>query len=466
MKDTKRRIEAFSFFDYTGIARHLSKMAEKGWLIEKISNFGWVYRRIEPKKLTFSVCYYPKASEFDPEPTEEQKEFHEFCEHTGWVLAATSAQMQIFYNERENPVPIETDPALEIGTLHAAAKKSYIPAWSVLLLISVMNGALFVSRLLGDFIGLLASAANLFTGFGWLMLFILCVMELCGYFIWHKKAVKTAERGEYLETHSHSRIQKIIFATVMIGFAYWLLNIVLLGKPIMRTVGLLMVLIIAAQLVLVNGVKELLKRKKAPRGVTRTLTFLSSFVFAFAMMGAITFSVLRASQSGYFERDQETYEYNGATFTVYKDEIPLTVEDLINIQYDGYVRSRTGDESLLLGRFVMRQHPRFDAENYKDMPALEYTITEVKLPFLYEFCKNSLLNERKDEVADGQVVFAEHYEQADAAPWQANEAYQLYWSSGYLNKYLLCYDKRIVEITFFWEPTAEQMAIVADKLSE
>ena len=90
MKDTKRRIETFSFFDYTNIALHLTKMAEKGWLLEKISSFGWTYRRTAPKKLTFCVCYYPKASEFDPEPT---KEFHDFCEHTGWILAVTSAQM-------------------------------------------------------------------------------------------------------------------------------------------------------------------------------------------------------------------------------------------------------------------------------------------------------------------------------------------------------------------------------------
>ena len=41
MKDTKRRIETFSFFDHTGIARHLAKMAGKGWLLEKISNLGW-----------------------------------------------------------------------------------------------------------------------------------------------------------------------------------------------------------------------------------------------------------------------------------------------------------------------------------------------------------------------------------------------------------------------------------------
>ena len=465
MRDTKRRIEAFSFFDYTGIARHLTKMAGKGWLLEKISNFGWKYRRIAPKKLTFSVCYFPKASDFDPEPTEEQKEFHDFCEHTGWVLAAASAQMQIFYNERTDPVPIETDPVLEIGAIHAAAKRSYLPAWFVLLLISILKGAMFLSSLLRDIIGLLAGALSLFSGVAWFMLFILCVMELGGYFIWRRKAVKAAERGELLETHSHSRIQKIILGVVLIGYVYWFVSGALTGDALFVTVALIMLLYTAALIVLVNGVKELLKRKKAPRGVNRTLTLLSSFVLAFAMMGLITFGVLRAAQNGFFEQDKETYEYNGATFTIYMDELPLTVEELLDIQYDGYIRERQSDESLLLGRFVMRQHPRFDAEHYREMPDLNYTITEVKLPFLYDLCRNSLLKDRQDEIVDGQVVFAEHYDQIDAAPWRANEAYRLYWSGGYIEHYLLCYENRIVEISFSWEPATRQMAIVADKLS-
>ena len=465
MRNTKRRLEAFSFFDHTGIARHLSKMAEKGWLIEKISNFGWVYRRIEPKKLTFSVCFYPKASDFDPEPTPEQKEFHDFCEYAGWALAATSAQMQIFYSERENPLPIETDPALEVQTIHAAAKRSYLPVWLLMLLLSLLNGAMFVSTLQGDFIGLLASAMGLFSGVVWSLLLVICVIEVCGYFVWHKKAVKAAERGEFLDTRSHVRVQKAIFAVVMIGFAYWLVTTVLLGTPLMRTLALVMVAYSTVLILLVNGTKEQLKRWKAPRGVNRTVTILVDFVLAFAMMGAITYGVLRASRSGFFDRGLETYEYNGATFTVYHDELPLTVEDLLDIRYDGYIKEHRSEESLLLSQFVMRQHPRFDAEHYKEMPNLEYTITEVRLPFLYEFCKNSLLNERKDEVVNGQVVFAEHYDPVDPAPWRANEAYQLYWSSGYLDKYLLCYESRIIELSLFEEPTPEQMAIAAEKLA-
>ena len=147
------------------------------------------------------------------------------------------------------------------------------------------------------------------------------------------------------------------------------------------------------------------------------------------------------------------------------DELPLTVEDLLDIKYSGYIRERRSDESLLMGQFVMRQHPRFDAEHFSEMPDLEYTITEIRLPFLYDFCKKTLLNERKDEIEGGQVMFADHYELVDASIWQADEAYRLYWSQGYLEHYLLCYDERIIEITFSWEPAPEQMAIVADRLS-
>ncbi len=464
MKETKRRFESFSFYDYTGIAAHLAKMAARGWMIEKISNFGWVYRRIEPRKLTFSVSYYPKVSEFDPEPTEDQKMFHEFCEHTGWVFAVSSAQMQVFYNERENPVPIETDPVLEIETIHAAAKKNFLPGWFVLLAVSVLDTALFFSGLIGDLIGTLASAANLFTGFAWTMMLVLCVMELGGYFLWRKRAKKAAEYGVFIDSRNHSRIQKIILVIILLGFAYWFFSIVFTGSAMHTVIAVASILYMLVLMLLVNGIKQLLKRKKAPRGVNRNVTLAACFLLSFAMMGAVTFGILRASQKGLFEENAGTFVYEGHTFSVYLDELPLTVEDLLAVNFDGYIREKTSNESLLLGQFIMRQHPRLDAEHLREMPSLEYTITEVRVPWLYDFCKKSLLSERADEMDGGQVVFVDHYEKTDPSPWLADDAYKLCWSDGYLNQYLLCYEKMFIEIRFDWEPTAEQMEIVVDKL--
>ena len=72
MKTKTRRMEYFSFYNHTGIENHLAEMAQKGWMVESISNFYWTYRKIEPKNIHFSVSYYPRASDFDPGPTEEQ----------------------------------------------------------------------------------------------------------------------------------------------------------------------------------------------------------------------------------------------------------------------------------------------------------------------------------------------------------------------------------------------------------
>ena len=36
MRETKCRIEHFAFYDHSGIARHLERMAEMGWMLEKI----------------------------------------------------------------------------------------------------------------------------------------------------------------------------------------------------------------------------------------------------------------------------------------------------------------------------------------------------------------------------------------------------------------------------------------------
>ena len=189
MKKTKRRLEPLSFYDHTGIEAHLEKMALKGWMIERMSNTGWIYRQIEPKKLHFSVSYYPKASEFDPEPTEGQQTFYDFCAHTGWMLACSPAQMQVFYNERENPSPIETDPVIEVETLHAACKKSFLPAYGVLLVMGILLGINFMGTVWVDPIRVLSDPSRLFTGVCWVLMLVLSASDITAYYLWRNRDI-------------------------------------------------------------------------------------------------------------------------------------------------------------------------------------------------------------------------------------------------------------------------------------
>ena len=98
MKNRKYCFDRFVFYDKEKIEKRLEYMAEQGWLLEKIGVFAWVYRKIEPQKIAFSVAYFPKAEALTIEPTEEQEIFYEFCEHTRWKLLYDNAEMQILYN--------------------------------------------------------------------------------------------------------------------------------------------------------------------------------------------------------------------------------------------------------------------------------------------------------------------------------------------------------------------------------
>lgn len=465
MKNTKRRLEVFSFYNHTGIAAHLEKMALKGWLIQRITNFSWIYRRIEPKKIRFAVSYYPKASEFDPEPSEDQKAFQEFCAHTGWKLACTAAQMQIFYNEEENPTPIETEPTLELESIHASVKKSFLLPYGMLTLVGLLQGILLVTGLLGNPIAVLANPAQLFSGFCWMSVILICGVEMICYFTWYHRATKAAQHGEFLNTPDTSVFQRIMLLLVLVYGAYWLVGFIVAGNKMQRWVGIFMCIYMPALILLVNAVKSFLKRRKASRGVNRTVTMLTSFVLAFAMMGIMTGVTLWGSSHGLFaEDDEETYEHGGMIWIVNHDELPLTVEDLMDVDYDGYATERQGTQSIFLGNFKMTQYPRYTEENFAEIPCLQYRIVAVKVPAFYNTCKNRLIFEKESLTAGVPM----RYEPQDAADWGANEVYRLYDPEFNLfrDTYLLCYDRTLVEIQFDWEPTPEQMQLVGERLGK
>ena len=451
MKETKRRMERLSFYDHTGIAAHLEKMAAKGWMLDKIGAYLWHYRRMEPRRLAFAVSYYPKASQFDPGPSEGELTFHDFCEQTGWKLAASSAQLQVFYNEREDPVPIETDPATEVDTLHRAARRGFLPAYFIFLAISLLMGWLFIGQLLNDPIALLASSLSLFSGFAWVLLLLLCAVELISYYRWRARAKKAAEHGEFLATPNTSKFQTVILVLVLIGLAWWLVNFVRLGS-IAWFLSAAMLLVTLALIAVLFGVRGLLKRWGAPKNLNRNVTFSVYFITAFVLFGAVTFLGVRAVTSGLLEFGENADHFLAR-------DPPLSVADLMEIDMDGYITRHSGDESILLGRYEVYQHA--DWQVSVRLPSMNYTVTEIKLPFLYGMCRETIYR--------GEMKYAEdfgyEYVERDPAPWGADQVWEkVYLDGSYCNRFLLCYDDRIVVIDFVWSPTPEQMAVVGEKL--
>ena len=455
MKNRKRQMLFHSFYDHTGIEAHLGRMAERGWLLDKIGRFFWHYRRVEPRKLAFCVSYFPKASQFDPGPTEAQETFYDLCAHTGWTLAASSAQMQVFYNEREDPTPIDTDPALEIDAIRQSAKKSWLIPMFLFLGLSLMEETMFLFQLLNHPLNLLCSPYSLFAMVCYAALFLLTAVELGTYYRWRSRAKRAAEQGEFLATRSHPVFQKLLLAFVTIGFV-WLAASQLSGGS--GPLAILMVGITCGTFLVVavvQGVSALMKRKNVSKDTNRMVTWFLSIGLSILLVALIPAILFQADQSGWREQD------------VRPDEVPLALTELLGLPGDtpDWHRDASSTQSPLVGFLDTRQY--IGDHGSPDRRWLTYHIVTVRAPFLYGVCKEEMLtrHDTRDRlgVPDGEKSW---YEPSDPAPWGAEEAYEKYFQNPAVTgpTYLLCYPGRIVEIDFDWEPTPEQIALAAERL--
>lgn len=431
MRETKRQMSLYSFYDHTGIEKHLARMAERGWLLCGLGQFLWHYRRIEPRRITFSVCYFPKATIYDPYPSERQEEFYDLCAHAGWTLAGSSGQMQVFYHQGENPTPIDTDPALEVEAIHQSAKKTVLPANFLLLGVAVLNLGLFLWRLWDNPVLTLASGGSLLALVAYTLILVNCTVELCSYFRWRRRARRAAERGEFLPTRSRVWLQRLLLAILLPAGAWCLAGMFQDGLGGLAAVSMLGVIgIIAAVL----GVRKLLKGAGVSAKANLRGTLAVCVVLSILFAAAIPWLVIRGLNS----RPDPGAE-----------ELPLSVADLVEMDPDQYSRWQFRTSSPLLALLQVSDYPRIYGEKTH---SLRYDVTVVKAPALYGLCRDHYLG------GDSR------YAPTDPAPWGAQEAYRYVLDGQTLEYYVLCYPHRVVEITLDWTPTAEQMAVIGEKL--
>ncbi|MBP3352552.1 MAG: DUF2812 domain-containing protein [Lachnospiraceae bacterium] len=456
MKNTKRQFTRFAFYDQTAMEKHFEKMASEGWLIEKISTYFLHYRRIEPQKLHFTVTYFPDASEFDPSPKDKHKMMEDFAARDGWKLLTRWGQMQVFCNEAEKPIPIETDAVTQVENIYRSMKKNLLPAHLMILALAIWQLVFNGYRAFTETVDFLSTPYLLASVPIWLLLLLAEINEILACYLWHRKAKPAAENGVFVPVKTNH----FISFTLILSCVFVLIATIFLPSEL-RLVSLCWIAIVVGINLIGNVVKRKLKKAGAPKGLNYTVTILIIILLTFTLLTGLVVFILRYGLDDGRE-PVGSYDINGWTFEIYDEEMPLYVEDMMEIGDSEWSREHNEhNETLLLSKSEYRQnHMQGGPEGLKD---LEYTIIDIKVPALYDIVKQSILNERQDEVYD-DVIFTDHYEPIDATLWQADEAYQVHWSGTILDTYLICWENRIVEVKFYWQPTPEQIAIVVDKL--
>lgn len=476
-RQKKQEINLYAYYDHAGIVRHLEDMARQGWQLEKAGSVFWTYRRCKPAELRYAVVYFSKASQFDPEPPAEQREFWELCKATGWELVTNRYQMQIFRNPAPDAIPIETDPVVQVENVRAAMKKGSARANWCLLATSLLQLWL-QSRSVYTIRDLLLSTFTLLAILIWLMLGIKAVMELIGYYRWCRKARTAAkEEGVLLSPRTRKwwQILQILGFLVTVALA---LSLPLLSTSHNPSTLITLAAVLAYTLLLtliVNGSRQLMKKKGFSAEANMGLNILIAIVGTFVLMGGLIWMSFRVaddpSLNGHQNAETISYTrgYRTYTYDFYRDPIPLSIEDLTGAELDpDYSRQMDVRGTPLLREYDIRQVIPY--YSYSDAPELTYTVWEVGISSLYGPVKNSFF---KDTVYTfhGQIDFVipHGWVAADAAPWGALDAYQYHDEDGQpYGSYLLCYDSRFVEISFdAWNaapPTAEQMTLVGKVL--
>ena len=73
------RLWFFDPMDADGIEACLSKMARKGWQLERAGRYFWRFHRAEPAPLAYAVTYFADSSLYGGAATAAQDELAEYC---------------------------------------------------------------------------------------------------------------------------------------------------------------------------------------------------------------------------------------------------------------------------------------------------------------------------------------------------------------------------------------------------
>jgi len=462
MRQKKIRIELYSLYDHTGIAAHLEKMAAKGWLLEKVGTWGWRYRRCEPKLVRFAVSYFPRASAYEAEPSEEEMTFRAYCEEAGWILAASNAQLQVFYHTDPNCTPLETDAMTQVENIHEAGKKTFLMANWIYFGLSILQLITLTGNHLSRPIELFTQTTGPFGAFVWALLMLLSIVELSTYYRWRKKALRKAEEEDaFLPTKSYPRFQLLTLILVFFGFFLWMASLNNTATGIYALIMFTATMILFA---VVNGTRLVLKKLHVSKTTNKVITILVDIVLAFTLILGMTAWAVKTGIGQ--KKPVDTYEYLGREREVYNDPLPLYVDDLMDCERSDYSNEIVQNHRGLLGwAFIGFQNGRKDRGS--DLPGIWYYVVEIKNDWAFEKCWKDRLDAyggvtTKAEMTDpwSSGLLAE-----DPEPWGAEMVYTQYLDLLPTGSRLIRWENRLVWLELDFDPTPEQMQIITEKLT-
>lgn len=434
----------FFFFDRCGIQARLEALAKKGWLLESADYLGWRFTRSQPKTVHYAITYFARQNQYTSEYDENIMDFNAMCAERGWNFVTSHSNMRIYCNESPEPIPMDTDPVVELATIHRAAKRSFLPAhWTYLILCSLLL-ALLAWLFVSDPIQMLSDNRSLLSYLIFVPVIMVSAIELISYYRWRRRAVKHAQAtGEFLPARSRPALLRVLLVFALLSY---IVNLILGGFNRENVDALFRFAMIMIAGIVAYIVREHFKEKGASaeenRGATAAIVIIAVIVMQ------IVSSVITDQNS--FENffPKPVPEKYGIGFN-FDDPLPLELEDLGLDKYsdEGYFETRS---SVFLSYTEYYPTPLWHGNQ-----GMYYIVLDVRADFLYDFLYTEFFGE--------STVL----EELDPEIWNVDSAWQVQQSYGNNSVYHLCIDNRMIILIF--EPAVDltdaQKSLIGEKLA-
>lgn len=459
MRQKKRVLKYFAFYDRPGMERWLEQMARKGWMLRGKRAFSWIFTRIEPKNLRFGLVYSNEINDDTLYSIHAQMELDEICRECGWNRAAGRYQMQFYWTDDPSANPLLTDPVAEVEALtrirRTVLRRSifgFLPAalcnLNVILrtVLAVRQNPLF----------LLQSPFLLILPMFWALLLAVLLIRGLQAACWRGRVLKSSEEGPDPRPGAAGEALIRLLAVLFTGVALFLtVDAVVPSAPSARVEDSFRLLILAFAGLLAFGVYRFLRRNIiSPRVSAVTVGIL------FALVSIIGTALVTGQRDRFAKLDhtEQTVTVGKQEQTILADPIPVTVSDLLGVsQIRETIGYHSGSFLTDISTFVDRGINNQNGEHIH----MNYTVYDIPFSQPYDFVLDRQLH--PDYYAGFRRDYTDEYACDDPTAWCADAAYvhcSTYGSDNETRFYaVLCYEKRIVTLYCSWEMTPEQREI-------
>ena len=442
----------FFFFDRCGIQSRLEALALKGWKLESANYFGWRFVRTAPAPIHYAVSYFAKQDQYTSEFDENIMAFNAMCAQRGWNYVTSRSNLRIYCNESPDPIPMDTDPMVELATIHRAAKRSFLPARWVYLCLSVLVLVFTVWALFADPIITLSNNACIFSLPIFLFALVMSALELAAYYLWRSRAKKYAETsGEFLPARSHPLLMRTLAALILLNF---IANLFLggLSRENVNALFRLALILIAGIAAYIS--REHYKKKGASADENRGST-LAIVIIAVVVVYIVSSVITNQNNFRNFFSDPSPENY-GSGYN-FEDPLPLYLSDL---GIKGLPDAAQSSYFKTSSSFAL-SHTYYQAGKGAGYQLLIYYIDEVRIPLLYDFILEHWFEREKD------FFVPAGYTEISPEPWGVDKAWFSPSLDGDDGVYILCSQNRIITLYLLpdIELTDAQKAIIGEKLS-